>query len=519
MAANLKMEMPKIPKLKMPAFSFKGIKMPEAPLSFLKKSTAAVEIGPNWLKIAAAVEGKTGRRLTAAAWEPVQGLDELSIALKINQFLKINKLSPSKALISFPSQNLTTRILSLPSTDPAEIQDIVELQAVKQTPYSREEITSGFHLIGSDETGYSKIFLAISHRDQASHYFRVPEMAFLLPDQIVPSVEGLRFWFQKLRGKELDVNAETVLVLEADESSSDLIVMAGRKILLARSIGLGGKQLREQGPAMESEFLREVQRTLESGSEEMRSITPVRVILTGLADTSKTIAALLSRELNVPCEIVPALEPFQTSAEPRVLELLSKSPVSFASLSGLLLSGETSSINLMPPDVRMRKNLENRAKELAFLGTLLLTLVMLGSLVGFEKIYKRSTYLEYLQKQYSEIKGPAEDVEKILGKMKLAQEQTQAPGDFLEVLNDVNLTLPDTMNILSMEYSSKDRNVVLRGTAQEMSSVFSFLSTLEAAPSLEQVKTRSVTKRKEGDKEISEFEITANLTGLKASKK
>ncbi len=509
-----KMAMPKLslPKFRMPPLSFKGGKLPGFfSLGPVGKTALAIEIGEDWLKLAAAAEtGKNERKILWTACEPSRDIDAFSLALKVAQIVKSHHMKPSRVLVSFPSRHLTTRILSLPSTDPVEIADIVSLQAVKQTPYAREEITAGYHKIDSDASGYSRIFLAIAHRDQPSQYFRTAEMAFLLPDQIVPAVEGLRFWTKIVFESEAEKSQEPVLILEVDEAVTELLVVAGNNMIFTRGLGIGSKQLQEQAGTIEPEFLREVQRSLES-DETLKQTRISRIIVTGVSQASKTAAAILSREMDIPCEVLPCFEPARKSFADDAAESISKSPVSFAALTGLLLSPEISEINLMPDDVRLRKGLEQRARELAFMGTLLLTIVMLGSLIGFEKIYKRTVYLDYLKKEYAAVRAQAEDVERLIGKIKLAAEQTGGKTDFQEVLFDINTVLPDSLILTSIDYNDREKTVLIRGTAREMSSVFQFLSTLESTPSLEQVKTRNVTKRKAGEQEVSEFEIAAVL--------
>lgn len=475
------------------------------------KSTVAIEIGELWLKIACASEVKKGKfRLTHAAAEPIQGLSAVEVSQKILSFSRQHALKAGKVLISFPTQHLTARILSLPSIDPKEIADIVELQAVKQTPYSREEITSGFRILSSDASGYSRIFLAIAHRDTASQYFQVAEMALLLPNQISPAIEGLRLWAQKAVSPVQVESDELILLLDVDAGATEFVILNGTKFLFGRSLAVGSLQL-QQGQTAETEFLREVTRTLESGGEDFQSAKVSRILVTGAQDAIKTVAALLSRELNLPSDVVPAFQPWSDQVASQPSAEIAAKPVSFSSLTGHLLSAEVSPVNLMPPEVRMRKQLEERAKELAFMGTLFLTLVMLGSMVAFEKIYKRNTYLDFLKKEYEEIRTPAEEVEKLTGKIHLAHEQMSGGGGFLEVMNDINDLVPENIIMTSVQYSGKDRNVVLRGLSKEMSAVFQFLSTLEAAPYLEMVKTRNVTKRKVEDQELSEFEIVASI--------
>lgn len=512
----------KFPKFALPGRKKEGAGAPsKAPLSFklpvnlggvFSKSSIAIEIGELWLKIAAASEVTKGRpRLTHMTAEPIQGLSAVEVSQKILTFSRQHAIKPGKVLISFPTQHLTARILSLPSIDPKEIADIVELQAVKQTPYSREEITSGFRILNSDPSGYSKIFLAIAHRDTASQYFQVAEMALLLPSQITPAIEGLRLWAQKAVSPVQVESDELILLLDVDAGATEFVILNGTKFLFGRSLSVGSLQL-QQGPAAEGEFLREVTRTLESGGEDFQPSKVTRILVTGAQDAIKTVAALLSRELNLPSEVIPAFQPWSDRVAEQVSAEVSSKPVSFSSLAGHLLSPDVSPVNLMPPEVRMRKQLEERAKELAFMGTLFLTLVMLGSMVAFEKIYKRNTYLDFLKKEYEEIRVPSEQVEKLTGKIKLAQEQMSGGGGFLEVMNDIHTLVPENIIMTSVQYSGRDKNIVLRGLSKEMSAVFQFLSTLEAAPYLEMVKTRNVTKRKVEDQELSEFEIVANIT-------
>lgn len=494
------------------SFAMPVFKIPGFLTGSFTKNSIAIEIGDMWLKVAAAAEIKKGcPRLTHVVAEPIQGLSTIEVSQKILNFVRDHALNPSRVLISFPTQYLTARILSLPSTDPKEIGDIVELQAVKQTPYSREEITSGFRILGSDAAGYSRIFLAIAHRDTAAQYFQAAELALLLPNQISPSLEGLRLWAQKALIQAPADTDELIMLLDVDAATTEFMILNGPKFLFGRSLGVGSLQL-QQGQGAETEFLREVTRTLESGGDDFQSAKVTRILVTGVPDVIKAVAALLSRELNLPSEVIQSFQPWSEQVAPQPAEEVLGKPVSFSSLTGHLLSLEVSPVNLMPPEVRMRKKLEERAKELAFMGTLFLTLVMLGSMITFEKIYKRNTYLDVLKKEYADIRKPAEDVEKLVGKMKLAQDQMSGGGGFLEVMNDIHSLVPDNIILTSVQYSGKDHNVVLRGLSPEMSAVFQFLTTLEAAPYLEMVKTRNVTKRKVDDRELSEFEIVANIT-------
>jgi Tfp pilus assembly PilM family ATPase/Tfp pilus assembly protein PilN len=512
------LSMPKLPALKVPA----GMKLPKIALPpFLKKipglnlgggtqhkQVLVLEIGEIWLKMAVAKESK----LAGFEASMIEGASDLDIAQKIMEYTKKENLKPTEILIAHPSHNLTMRILSLPSVDPREIKDIVDLQAVKQTPYSRDEITTGFHILGSDAAGYSRVLVAISHREVAARYFKITDLAGLTNSRMTVSLEGLRFWFQEMIAAGKVNKDEVTLVLDVDWMTTDLMLLLNDRIIFNRSIDRGAKHLTEQGQVMEAELVREIQRSLESGGAEMKPDEKVaRIFLTGIPKPLKDFCAVLARELNMPCEVMDGITALPSRLPGEFTEIEKGYSVSFVAVGGIAIRPEQVVIDITPPEIQMRKNLEQRGKDLALAGTLLLAFVMVLSLICIEKIYKRTGYIGDLKKQYREIQTEAEEVERLVAKMKLAQEQAGTGGGVLDVLREISEVLPDNIVLSALDYSETERTVTIRGISAEMSGVFQFLTTLEGTQILEQVKTRNVSKRKVEDREVAEFEMIANI--------
>lgn len=485
-----------------------------SPLKFLtKKQVLVLEIGEEWLKMVGVDEMAGARKVRCLAVEPVKGIPDLDLARKITQFLQLHKFKPQRVILSQPAHQVTTRILALPSTDPQEIKDIVELQAVKQTPYTREEITTGFHIIDQDTTGYSRVLVAISHRDLSARSCRIVELANLTVTQVTLSIEGTWHWFSRRRSREA-ASEENVLLLDMDALTTELLIFHQAKLIFSRSLGIGAKPFLEQGTLVEPEFVREVQRSMESSGPELKGGGISRIVLTGVSQPLKNISALLARELTLPCEAVSVSQPFGSQDLESKVSTYSNLPASFVSVLGLAFYPEiTASMNLIPPEIQIRKSLEERAKDLAFLGTLLLALVTFFSLLGFEKVYKKNLYLAALKKDYNAISAKAEELGRWIAKMEVAQAQRNAGPSFLDVMRDVNEVIPDNITLTSLQYQRAERSVVVRGISEEMSPVFQFLSTLEGIPSLESVKTRNVTKQKVGEKDVNEFEVVAQISG------
>lgn len=499
----MKIPFPKIPKLK-------GLTKP--PIGGLKAASSkrhvfVLEVGDVWMKMAAAKDGK----IISFDASMLEGISDLDISQKIAAFVQKEIPKPDEVIIAHPSHSLTMRILSLPSTDPREIKDIVDLQAVKQTPYSRDEITTGFRIIDRDEAGYSRVLVAISHREVAGRYFKLNELAAITHSRMTAAAEGAQSWVGTLIQKGKIFKDESVLVLDMDWVTADLLIFQKGEMIFSRSLGLGAKNLQEQGAPMEAEIVREVQRSMESLSAEHQGLNINRVLLTGVQKNLKDFSAALVRELNIPCEVHSVLEDFPSSDAASMLEHEKEFSVSFSSVLAIAASPQRITLDLTPQEIQIRRGLEARAKELVMLGTLCLALISIASLISVEKMYKKSSYLNLLRKQYHSVSGEAEGVERLVAKMKLAHEQNDTFNDPLDVLKDINEVIPNNIVLTAFQYNRGDQSLVLRGTSSEMSTVFQFLTTLENTPTLEQVKTRNVTKRKVDNKELAEFEIAAHI--------
>ncbi len=440
------------------------------------------------------------------------GNSDLEIGIKIRTFLRSHFFKPTEVVVLHPSYNLTSRILNLPSTDMKEIRDIIDLQAVKQTPYSREEITTGFRILESDPSGYSKVLLAISHRDLASSYYRAIEMAGFQARCIHIAVEGLRGWFEALRNRDPQKYDKPVVFMDVDWSTTEFMVFQKGKLVFNRNISMGVRHMGESADKLPDDFLREIQRSMEGGQAEIKDDSISSIILSSMSPKGQAMVAHLSRELNMPVENISSLSPFEAAIPKGVNKSLAQAACSFSAILGFGFDPNPAAINLIPNQLETKKGLENRAKDLAILGTMMLALVTLLSIISFEKIYKKDQYLRNLNRDYSQVSASAEDTERLLAKMQVAADQMSSGAHFLDVLCDVAEVLPVNLYLTSLQYQTKDSSLVVRGISDEMSSVFKLITTMEGTPHLEGVKTRNVAKRKVKDKEVVEFEISASAT-------
>ncbi|MDA0577316.1 MAG: hypothetical protein O3B24_04370, partial [Verrucomicrobia bacterium] len=117
-----------------------------------------VEIGNDWLKVIQVDRGGGGFSLARVALDkldPIRGPSSERLAPLLRPFAT----SGGVVYGCLPRQLATVRILELPSTNPVEIGDMVELQAGKLTPYTKEEIVADYKIVGPGREGYTKVML------------------------------------------------------------------------------------------------------------------------------------------------------------------------------------------------------------------------------------------------------------------------------------------------------------------------------------------------------------------------
>ena len=117
-----------------------------------RKQVVLVEIGSEWLKIVqveAAGKALAITKLHLERFESVGADLTRAIAAAVRQ----HKFANIPVISCLPRQSVNIRMLDLPSTEPSEIADMVDLQATKQTPYSKDEVLCDHRILGSNRAG------------------------------------------------------------------------------------------------------------------------------------------------------------------------------------------------------------------------------------------------------------------------------------------------------------------------------------------------------------------------------
>jgi Tfp pilus assembly PilM family ATPase len=129
-------------------------------LKGLQRQLVAVEISAGMLKLALFKPGPKNE-VAGLVSRDIRGLTDAEVSDAAAAALReLGCRVPSVALV-VPTPIVISKNIEVPSTDSRELREIVNLQAARHTPFSREEIIIDYIPTGTYKQNYTKILLLI----------------------------------------------------------------------------------------------------------------------------------------------------------------------------------------------------------------------------------------------------------------------------------------------------------------------------------------------------------------------
>ncbi len=467
--------------------------------SLTGRNLVVVETGGDWFKLAHVTRSAAGmqiRKMILRKAEEVESLFGKSFADSIGA----PEIKGLPAVMCLPRQAVNVRLFDLPSGDPGEIADMIDLQIARQTPYSREEIVFDYRLADSDTQGYTRVFLVIAQSGLVRQKLRNLEDAGFQVQRVTVATDG---WLCALEAEGAGLGfgqAETVVHLDVDASASDLLVSRRGIPLFSRSLSVGVHDLVAEGGKAEEAMLQQVLRALETFRNEMPGSGVERLMLSGPAGRLAGVAGKLQAGLSI--SVVPAAGPasLQGMAVPRLED------VSVTGLLGAALRVTALQIDLMPESMRLRKSVLVKARRLTLLAILIMILLAQLSLWMGSRYGRKAAYLADLNQIITATQASTEDVEAMRNKVNLVQARLQGRMLPVRALTELHGITDRAIQYTSIELTDRQQ-VVCRGTADAVADVVRLVSAMEASPLFANVKST----RTAAGAEKTEFEISGDL--------
>ncbi len=432
----------------------------------------------------------------------ITALNDIEIAKKIQVAIGALRGKAVEIIDLLPTHLVITKNIEVPSIEKKEIKEILNLQAGRHTPYSREEIIVDYVEIGTYKNSYTKVLLVIVARSVVKRHYEILERAGFRLKQALLASEGMALAvFKTLR---LENESAPVNILHVDENFTDFSVVFKKRVIFIRSIPIGASQLKQEKEVYQLKFIDELKRSLEAYLGGDIEISPNMLILTGAEDGLKEIETLLNSTMHLPIKTLSYSGMFNISELARGAMFKSRQ-ISFFDVIAPLLNCPELKIDLVPEEARVRRSLEERGKDLIKTGIFILSIFIIVFFILASKIYFHGVQLNRLERKYSTVNREAKELEKDLVKIGLVKNYLTNRGYSLEILTQLHGLVSADIELSEIRYDLDKFSI--KGSADAMSSVFSFVDRLEKSEYFKEVKTRYTTKRKDGLRDLTDFEI------------
>ena len=471
------------------------------------QETVGIEFCGNNLKIARLKIFPARIEVANIISHNISVLSDIEISNLIRSFLKELGAKKLKIISMIPSRMMITKNIEIPSSNPQEIREIVNLQAARFTPYSRDEVIVDYINYGTYKHSYSKVLLIIVARNVVKRQFDILGKSGIKIENIVLASESLACFVPSLL--KLATENAPAGIINIDDSFSDFIVVSRKMPSFIRSIPIGVEHFLGEMEKSKQRFVEELKKSFEVYKNENIGRMPGLLILTGAINKLKELEGILNNELQVPIKSMLYLENLTISNKVQTARPITER-LSFLSVISSAFVWKELKINLTPVEVKVRRLLEEKGRELIKTGMSVLVIFVLVFFILINKIYFKNSRREELNAHYNLIHKEAEILESDFKKINLVKRYSLGRGYPLDILIELYKTTPIDLELNDIRFE-RNSKFAIRGTAETMATVFALVDNMEKSDWFSDVETRYTTNRKEKTRDVTDFEIRCLL--------
>lgn len=450
----------------------------------------------------------------------------------IAEFLKKNGINKRHVISCFPRNLSTIRFMNLPSTDAKELNEMVAFQAIKQVPYSKEDMIADYEVISLTHEGYSNVMIVIVRRNVICQHLDAIESAGFVTDRIDINSQAILRTYLFLKGLEEKTEeqppdsprpspdiATAVALVDVDYTHTNIQIMNGDTLLFSRGIPLGVMhlilkekkfQVESANINWQSELMDELSRSFAVFSREQSTVSIGKIVLSGGINNFHHIERNIRSRFLVPVEVLNLTEKIAGLAAFNGALKINDKEVSLMAPVGLLLPGYGRTIDMIPEDEKEHRKNRLRMAKAVVAASLLAGIILTGMFNFYVEISRKNAFITDLNNKLNEVAPKVKKLESMRTKISIIEGQVRQDRMSLDFLRELYRVIPDKICLTAFLYD-ESKYIVIKGTANTMADVFDLIPKLEESDYFEKVSSRGVKRRKVGDKEVVDFEIQCPL--------
>ncbi|MBI4004209.1 MAG: pilus assembly protein PilM [Candidatus Omnitrophica bacterium] len=411
--------------------------------------------------------------------------------------LKTMKTIPGDVIAVIPREAVLTRVVKFPSVHEAELAQMVELYAKAQLPYPREQTVMDFHVLARAE-GFSTVAVIACQREVVDRHVAILQEAGLSPTLLTVSSWGVLGWYQQGLRRGIEAQ-EPVLVVNVDDTRTDLVLIDKSRILSSRSVGQGLQEWEASGEAA-TLLSFEVERSRAAIRNELPGTEVRSLLVTGLR-VSGPWDEQLTQRIGLPVTVVDAVRPFPTVSGAAGAGL---SPVV---AGGLACSHPSTLLNLSPPEIRTQVHHRRRVSELTVVSLLLSAVLAVGAGLLSLQMARQRRVSSTIDRLLADIEPRTKQIKERVQAIQLVSSVLDDRRQLAATLSSVFRTTPASVALEAVTFERPKQEFVLRGSAATNQAVLEYLKQLERVEGVTDVRLKYSTRRTTSTGERTDFEV------------
>ena len=443
----------------------------------------------------AVCEGTGGRfRLRAIHAQPLAAGEAAGPVLR--SLAASARVPRAEAIGVIPREQVLTRIVKFPSMKPEELKSMVALYAKGQLPYPKEQAVVDFHLLAQRD-GSSIVAIVACQREVVDRTLAVLREAQLSPIALTVSSWGVLGWYRCTL--VLEPSREPALVINVDDSRTDLVVVSEGRLLTSRSVGQGRGDWTGSADAVEL-LATEAERTHAAVKKELPGLEVRSVVITGLGDLAAWRDALSAR-LGLPAE---AVEPPPENHQPAC-------PGSGVVIGGLAAAEVPELLNLGTPELRARVRHRRQFRELAAVSAMLAGVLILGAGLSTVQRSRETRRAAQIDRVLTGVEPQAKRLREKIRVAELADGVLKHRRQLAAVLSGLLRVTPPTVILEGLSFDRGRSELELRGSADSTQAILDYAKALAELEKVASVELKRSTRRSGASGDRADFELLLRL--------
>jgi len=429
-----------------------------------RRSAVGLTIGQEFVTMVRLSMKRSRATLEKAVTCPIpEPRGETDIVEVLRELIADEKIRCHELAISVPRNEITTRIIALPSSDVREIHQMVQLEVEELVPYSANELEVDEAVLEQLPDGSSKVLVAIVHKDVVERQTALLGGAEIEPARVGVSCFALYNAFMFGGGASSE---SPVALLDVSDLGTDILIASEGRVLFTRGVA----HLRAPS-ATADQIAAELRSSLEAYSRETGAATVERALLSGHIGKSDEVARRLTDALGVRVEeadfVAQACDVEGTGSRYAVQVGLALSVLRKPALD----------LNLMPRQLREQKRGKERRKAQLTIVALGALVLLLAYLVLNSRMADKRRFIKFLDERIAQMEAPANVVKERKTRVEAIRAQLSKKNSALEVLGKIHELVPEGLVLEEVTFV-RDKNILISGKCYDRPLAFEFARRL-----------------------------------------